>query len=80
MALLTTLYGAVIANAIALPIADKLAHRSEEERLNRQLILESISAIQEGLNPKVVEEVLKLYLPTGKRSQVEEAKQRAAAG
>jgi chemotaxis protein MotA len=67
VALLTTLYGAVIANAFALPIADKLAHRSQEERLNKALILETISAIQEGLNPRVMEELLKTYLPTSKR-------------
>lgn len=68
VALLTTLYGAVIANVIALPIADKLAHRNEDERLNRTLILESIVCIQEGLNPKVMEELLKTYLPEGQRS------------
>jgi len=67
VALLTTLYGAVIANAFALPIADKLAHRSQEERLNKALILETINAIQEGLNPRVMEELLKTYLPTSKR-------------
>ena len=68
VALLTTLYGAVIANAIALPIADKLAHRSKEERLNKSLIVESISAIQEGLNPRVMEDFLKTYLPGNKRT------------
>ncbi len=68
VALLTTLYGAVIANAVALPIADKLAHRSKEERLNKSLIVESISAIQEGLNPRVMEDFLKTYLPGNKRA------------
>lgn len=68
VALLTTLYGAIIATAFALPIADKLAHRSREERLNKALILETISSIQEGLNPRVMEELLKTYLPGNKRS------------
>ena len=68
VALLTTLYGAIIANAIALPIADKLALRSREESTNRSLIIESISAIQEGLNPRIVEELLKVYLPGNQRS------------
>ena len=63
IALLTTLYGAIIANAFALPIADKLAFRSSEERINRSLILETISGIQEGLNPRVLETLLKTYLP-----------------
>ena len=70
VALLTTLYGAVIANAFALPIADKLGYRSAEERLNKALILETISAIQEGLNPRVMEELLKTYLPASKRDAV----------
>lgn len=67
VALLTTLYGAVIANAFALPIADKLAHRSMEERINRAIILETVSGIQEGLNPRVMETILMTYLPDGKR-------------
>lgn len=78
VALLTTLYGAIIANAFALPIADKLAHRSQEERLNKGLILETISSIQEGLNPRVMEELLKTYLPAGKRDAVGEAQADAA--
>ena len=72
VALLTTLYGAVIANAFALPIADKLAHRSQEERLNKALILETINAIQEGLNPRVMEELLKTYLPPSKRDSADD--------
>jgi chemotaxis protein MotA len=72
VALLTTLYGAVIANTIALPIADKLAHRSNEERLNKSMILESISAIQEGLNPRMIEGLLNAYLPASKKTTSED--------
>ncbi len=72
VALLTTLYGAVIANAFAMPIADKLAHRTMEERLNKSLILEAINGIQEGINPRVMEELLKTYLPPSKRDSVGE--------
>lgn len=67
VALLTTLYGAVIANAFAIPMADKLARASELERINRSLILETISGIQEGMNPRVLEQLLSTYLPSGKR-------------
>lgn len=73
VALLTTLYGAVIANAFAMPIADKLAHRSSEERLNKTLILEAINAIQEGINPRIMEELLKTYLPVSQRETEEDA-------
>ena len=72
VALLTTLYGAVIANAFALPLADKLANISDKERMNKQLILEAISGIQEGLNPKVLETVLNTYLPEKKRPKDED--------
>jgi chemotaxis protein MotA len=76
VALLTTLYGAVIANAFALPIADKLAYRSMEERINKAIILETISGIQEGLNPRVMETVLMTYLPGSKR--IDDATEQAA--
>lgn len=77
VALLTTLYGAVIANAFALPIADKLEHRSNEERMNKSLVLEAINGIQEGLNPRVMEEVLKTYLPGKKRAALSDDKDAA---
>lgn len=67
VALLTTLYGAVIANAVALPIAAKLKAISNDEKLNKQLILESISGIQEGVNPRVLQQILTTYLPESKR-------------
>lgn len=73
IALLTTLYGAIIASAFALPIADKLAFRSSEERVNKSLILETIAGIQEGLNPRVLETLLKTYLPRTKRESRDEA-------
>lgn len=67
VALLTTLYGAMIANIFALPIADKLALRSGEERMIKSMIVDSLSGIQEGRNPRVIEEILKTYLPSSKR-------------
>ncbi|HBR96106.1 MAG TPA: flagellar motor protein PomA [Gammaproteobacteria bacterium] len=67
VALLTTLYGAIIANAIALPIAAKLKAVSATERLNKLLILESISGIQEGTNPRVLQQLLTTYLPEKQR-------------
>lgn len=73
VALLTTLYGAVIANAFALPIADKLALRSREERTNKSLILEIVTAIQDGMNPRVMEELLKTYLPERQRKAEKKA-------
>jgi chemotaxis protein MotA len=71
VALLTTLYGAVIANGFALPLADKLARASELEKLNRSLIMEIISGIQEGMNPRVLEQMLQNYLPESRRKAQE---------
>lgn len=67
VALLTTLYGAVIANAFAQPMADKLARATELEKTNKALIIETIMGIQEGINPKVLAQLLQTYLPGNKR-------------
>ena len=67
VALLTTLYGAVMANLFFIPIANKLALRSQEEQLNYRLIIEGVIGLQKGLNPRVLEEILKAFLPPKKR-------------
>lgn len=66
-ALLTTLYGAVAANCIFLPIADKLSVRNEEEILMKTIVLKGVMAIQAGDNPRVVEQKLLTFLPPGTR-------------
>lgn len=67
VALLTTLYGAIIANAFASPLADKLILISGYEKRNKDMILESITGIQEGTNPRVLKQMLNAYLPESKR-------------
>lgn len=67
VALLTTLYGAIMANMVAIPIANKLDLRSAEEALNRSLIVDAVLGIQDGQNPRVIEGLLKNYLQTSKR-------------
>ncbi|MCG6200463.1 flagellar motor protein PomA [Psychromonas antarctica] len=68
VALLTTLYGAMVANMVCIPISDKLKLRSAEEKLNRSLILDAVLGIQDGQNPRVIEGVLRNYLPESKRN------------
>ena len=63
VALLTTLYGALIAHMFAIPVADKLELRSGQERMNKTLVIEAIMCIQEGRNPRILEELLLSYLP-----------------
>lgn len=67
VALLTTLYGAIIANCFASPLAEKLILISGYEKNNKDLILESITGIQEGTNPRVLKQLLNAYLPASKR-------------
>lgn len=67
VALLTTLYGAIIANMIASPIADKLGIRSDEEKKERSLIIDALLSIQSGQNPRVISELLRSYLNAKKR-------------
>ncbi|QMV13688.1 flagellar motor protein PomA [Vibrio spartinae] len=68
VALLTTLYGAIMANMVFFPIADKLSLRREQEMLNRRLIMDGVLAIQDGQNPRVIDGYLKNYLNEGKRA------------
>ncbi|MFL0810918.1 MAG: flagellar motor protein PomA [Agarilytica sp.] len=67
VALLTTLYGAVIANAITGPISDKLKLRAAEEAMIKSLVIDALLAIQGGQNPRVIDSMLRAYLPEGKR-------------
>jgi len=62
VALITTLYGALIANLLCLPMADKLKTRSKDEVLVKQLMVEGILSIQSGDNPRLVEQKLNAFL------------------
>ncbi len=62
VALLTTLYGALAANLVCLPIADKLALRSQQEQQAKSIIREAAVGINQALSPMVLEESLKIYL------------------
>lgn len=70
VALLTTLYGALMAYFLFNPIAAKLGIRSEEEVMIRQVMVEGILSVQAGENPRIVEEKLKSFLPPAQRDRV----------
>jgi len=72
VALLTTLYGSIVSNAVALPLADRLAKRSAEEVLYKTVIIKGVMAIQSGDNPRVVEQKLRTFLPPSLRPGEEE--------
>jgi chemotaxis protein MotA len=71
VALLTTLYGAMIANMIFIPLAGKLEIRAGEESLLRELMIEGIVSIQAGEGPQLIREKLKTFLPPGARAAVD---------
>lgn len=72
VALLTTLYGAMVSNMVCAPVGDKLAFFSRQEQEVREIVVRGILAIQAGDNPRVLEQKLKTFLPPSARK--EEAK------
>jgi chemotaxis protein MotA len=72
VALLTTLYGAMLATMMMLPIADKLTLRKDEEDRLKSMIIDALLAIQSGQNPRVIESMLQAYVAEGKREASEE--------
>lgn len=66
-ALLTTLYGAVVANVACIPLAGKLEARNTEENLVREIMIAGVVAIGGGATPRAVEEELSTFLaPKGR--------------
>jgi len=70
VALVTTFYGSVLANMVALPIANKLKTRSQREVFTKEAVIEGVLSIQAGDNPRVVQEKLKSFLSPKEREKV----------
>jgi chemotaxis protein MotA len=62
VAFVATVYGVGSANLLFLPIANKIKRRHARTRTCKEIIVQGILAIQEGLNPRLVEEKLRIYL------------------
>ena len=62
LALITTLYGSIIANWICIPITRKLEKNSEQESLVMEVIIEGVLSIQAGENPRIIKEKLQSIL------------------
>jgi len=73
VALLTTLYGAVLANLVCLPMADKLAAKLDVEEINQTLIIDGVLAVREGMSPVLLREKLIGYLPENQHQAMAEA-------
>jgi chemotaxis protein MotA len=68
VALLTTFYGAVLANVVALPIANKLKIRSKMEATKMNIVIAGVLGIVAGENPRVIREKLDSFLPPSERA------------
>lgn len=62
VALITTLYGSILANWICAPVATKLKSKNAEEMMMKEIEIEGLLSIQAGENPRVIEEKLKSFL------------------
>lgn len=70
VALLTTLYGSLIANWFCIPIASKLKNINAKEYQMKEIIIEGLLSIQAGENPRVIEEKLKSFLAPNDRKSI----------
>ncbi len=73
VALITTLYGAVISNLVFLPFAEKLMFISKHEMMVREIVVRGIMGIQSGDNPRVIEQKLNTFVPPKLRPAEKEA-------
>ncbi len=73
VALITTLYGAILSNSVLLPYAEKLAILNKEELNAMEIIVRGIMGIQSGENPRVIEQKLNTFIPPRLRTASREA-------
>jgi chemotaxis protein MotA len=73
VALLTTLYGAIMSNLFCLPCAEKLGFINQHELLAMEIIVRGIMGIQSGDNPRVIEQKLSTFIPPKLRAPEKEA-------
>lgn len=78
VALLTTFYGVLLAYLIFNPVAGKLAIRSEMEVSRKEAIIDAVLALQAGVNPRILQEKLKAYLPPQERELLQVEKPSAS--
>ena len=66
VAFVATIYGVGAANLIILPSAGKLKLRIQEERVHKEMMLEGVISILEGMNPRMIEIKLQNFLAEDK--------------
>ncbi len=73
LALITTLYGSMLANWVAVPVAGKLNAKNSAEMVIKEVMIEGLLSIQAGENPRVIEEKLKSFLAPSEKEEMEAA-------
>ncbi len=72
VAILTTLYGSLLANFLCIPVANKLKFFNADEMLMKEVLIEGMLSIQAGENPRIIEEKLKSFLSPALRASIGE--------
>lgn len=67
-ALITTLYGSLLANWICAPVSNKLKAQNDMEMMQKEIMIEGLLSIQAGENPRVIEEKLKSFMSPNERA------------
>ncbi|MCM1189522.1 MAG: MotA/TolQ/ExbB proton channel family protein [bacterium] len=73
VALITTLYGSLLANWVCTPVSNKLKADNASEMILKEVMIEGLLSIQAGENPRVIEEKLKSFLAPKDRVSSEES-------
>lgn len=70
LALITTMYGSVMANLVLIPMKNKLEDRNRDEVRVKEIVIEGILSIQSGDNPRILLEKLVSFLPPRQREVI----------
>ena len=70
--LITTFYGAVLANLLFLPFAEKINSRNKENTIAGELVIEGLCLIHQKKHPILIRDMLNSYIPPGLRKKSEE--------
>ena len=69
VALITTLYGAIVANVFFSPFAEKLGFLNRNEMISLEIAIRGVMAIQSGESPRAIDQKLKTFLPLKQRKE-----------
>jgi chemotaxis protein MotA len=80
IAFVATVYGVAVANILFLPCANKLKTRGQKDVQLKELLLEGVSSILEGMNPKLIRVKLEAFAPSSGKKKDKAAAEKSGAG